>query len=221
MTKHDTWVKLKPDSPYQPILYLFPDGMIPMRDPFPMELSADRKASIWIVDLERLKSSQATAITQLIASNLGVEPIEVATEAMKKGGFSMNYQWIESMQCGDEGFQRQRELAEFFETAPQPPSADSWAEFINSQFQRWIEGNEQPPPINSIEDVHPCLRTAELEQALKMRKIHSAINAGNYSVFDVLSGRAFVDALNTIDPETQYSLVGDDDEFDEDEIYES
>ncbi|BBD66351.1 hypothetical protein NIES4072_63800 [Nostoc commune NIES-4072] len=30
MTKHDTWVKLKPGNPYEPILDLFPDGMIPM-----------------------------------------------------------------------------------------------------------------------------------------------------------------------------------------------
>ncbi|GBG20357.1 hypothetical protein NIES4072_40340 [Nostoc commune NIES-4072] len=37
MTKHDTWVKLKPNSPYEPILDLFPDGMIPMRDPFALE----------------------------------------------------------------------------------------------------------------------------------------------------------------------------------------
>jgi hypothetical protein len=29
-----------------------------------------------------------------------------------------------------------------------------------------------------------------------------------------------VDALNQIDPENSYSLIGDDDEFDEDEVYE-
>ncbi|MEH2377732.1 MAG: hypothetical protein V7K27_02340 [Nostoc sp.] len=220
MTKHDTWVKLKPGNPYEPILDLFPDGMIPMRDPFPMELSADRKASLWIIDLERLKSSQATAISQLIARNCGADPIEVATEAMNKGGFAMSHEWIDSMECGDEGIQRQKELAIFFEAAPQPPSRLAWAQFITGQVERWIEGNETPPPINSIEDVYPSLRTPELERALKMRKIESVIGNGNYSVLDVLTGRAFTDALNIIDPENSYSLVGYDDEFEDDEVYD-
>ena len=219
MTKHDTWVKLKPGNPFEPIMHLFADSMMPMRDPFPIELSADAKASLWIIDLERLKSSQATAITQLIATNCGVNPIEVQTAAMNKGGFAMNYQWVESMQCGNEGFQRQRELVEFLETAPEP-SPQAWAEFINGQIERWIEGNEQAPPINSIEDVHPSLRTPELELSLKMRKIETAIAIGDYSVFDVLTGRATVNVLNIIDPENSYSLVGDDDEYEDDEIYE-
>ncbi|MCC5606657.1 hypothetical protein LC612_07615 [Nostoc sp. CHAB 5834] len=51
-------------------------------------------------------------------------------------------------------------------------------------------------------------------------KIESAIAAGGYSVMDVLTGRAMVDSLNIIDPENTYSLVGYDDEFDEDEVYE-
>ncbi|MEH2115378.1 hypothetical protein [Nostoc sp.] len=37
MTKHDTWVKLKPGNPYESIIDLFPNGMIPMPDPFPLE----------------------------------------------------------------------------------------------------------------------------------------------------------------------------------------
>ncbi|MCC5621624.1 hypothetical protein LC574_09980, partial [Nostoc sp. CHAB 5715] len=59
----------------------------------------------------------------------------------------------------------------------------------------------------------------ELERLIKMHQVESAIAAGNYSVLDVLTGQAMVDALNIIDPENTYSLVGDDDEFD-DEIYE-
>ena len=59
MTKHDTWVKLKPGNPYEPILDLFPDGMIPMRDPFPLErvtTSEGNLVALWIVDMERLSS---------------------------------------------------------------------------------------------------------------------------------------------------------------------
>lgn len=213
MTKHDTWVKLKPGNPYEPIIDLFPFGMIPMRDPFPLEVSADRKASLWIIDLERLKNSQAVAIAQLIAKHRNADPLEVTQEAMNKGGFAMNHEWIESMQCGDEGFQRQKELAQFFETAPQPPSPLAWAEFVNSQVERWIDGNEEPPQINSIEDVYPSLRTPELEQVLKMSKVEAALATGGYSVMDVLTGRAMVDSLNEIDPENSYSLVGYDDEI--------
>ncbi|MHC5728387.1 MAG: hypothetical protein ACYTXY_30605, partial [Nostoc sp.] len=77
MTKHDTWVKLKTGNPYEPILDLFPDGMIPMRDPFPLErTSSFGGASLWIIDLERLKSSQATAITKLIAQHRNASPVE-------------------------------------------------------------------------------------------------------------------------------------------------
>ncbi|MHC5821355.1 MAG: hypothetical protein ACYT04_37150 [Nostoc sp.] len=220
-TKHDSWVKLKPGNPYEPILDLFPDGMIPMRDPFPLErTSSFGGASLWIIDLERLKSSQATAITKLIAQHRNASPVEVATEAMNKGGFAMSHEWVESMQCGDEGLQRTKELADFLETAPQPPSAEAWQEFVTSQIERWIEGNEPPPPINSIEDVDPRLRTPELERALTRRKIEFAIGQGNYSVLDVLTGRAMVDSLNIIDPENSYSLVGYDDEFDDEDIYE-
>ncbi|OYD99783.1 hypothetical protein CDG79_38945, partial [Nostoc sp. 'Peltigera membranacea cyanobiont' 232] len=43
------------------------------------------------------------------------------------------------------------------------------------------------------------------------------INAMAYPLF---RWRAFTDALNIIDPENSYSLVGYDDEFDDDEIYE-
>ncbi|MCC5641332.1 hypothetical protein LC593_37170 [Nostoc sp. CHAB 5844] len=216
MTKHDTWVKLKAGNPYEPILELFPDGMIPMRDPFPLERIAGEfeGKSLWIIDLERLKSSQATAITQLIASRFGADPIEVATEAMNKGGFAMSHEWVESMECGAEGFQRTKELVNFLETAPQPASAEAWQEFINSQYERWIEGNEEPPPINTIEDVDPRLRTPELEERLKMRQV-------NQFLVDVLTGRAMVDALNAIDPDNTYSLVGwDDEDFEDDDIYE-
>jgi hypothetical protein len=122
-----------------------------------------------------------------------------------------------------EGFQRSKELADFFETAPQPPSKKAqkaWQDFYNSQHERWIQGNEQPPPVNTIEDVDPRLRTPELERAFKMREIETAIASGGYSVLDVLMGQPMVDALNQIDPENSYSLVGYDDEFEDDEIYE-
>ncbi|MEH1959845.1 MAG: hypothetical protein V7L05_08155 [Nostoc sp.] len=223
MSKHDTWVKLKPGNPFEPILDLFPDRMIPMRDPFPLEMAVNadgENVPLWIIDIDRLSIPQTRALAQLIASYCGAGVDEVAQEAATKGGFSMADGWIESMECDAEGFQRSKEVADFFESAPQPPSKKAWRNFYNSQHERWIAGNEQPPPINSIEDVDPRLRTPELERALTRRKIEFAIGQGNYSVLDVLTGRAFTDALNIIDPENSYSLVGYDDEFDDEDIYE-
>lgn len=219
MTKHDTWVKLKPGNPYESVLDLFPEGKIPVRDPFPLERVATpdgEQVPLWIIDIERLSPIQINAIARLIAQRRGASLTEVQSEAVSLGGFGMADGWVEAMECDAEGFQRSKELADFFETAPQPPSARAWREFYNSQRDRWIEGDEVPPPINSIEDVDPRLRTPELEQALKMRKIEFAIGQGGYSVLDVLMGRAMTDALNIIDPENSYSLVGDD-EFNDDE----
>ncbi len=166
-------------------------------------------------------------MAQLIALLSGATSEAVIQEAQAKGGFGMGEGWIESMVCDAEGFQRSKELADFFETAPQAPSKEAqnaWANFYNSQHERWIEGEEVPPPINTIEDVDPRLRTPELEQAFKMRRFEAAMANAGYSVMDVLTGRAMTDALNIIDPENSYSLVGyddfDDDEFDDDEIYE-
>ncbi|WP_414546088.1 hypothetical protein [Nostoc sp. CCY0012] len=222
MTKHDTWVTLIPGSPYEPILDLFPHGMIPMRDPFPLErvaAASGEQVALWTIDMERLSSIQANALAQIIARELNADPIEVAQEATEQGGFSMRHGWIASMHCGPEGFQRQKELADFFETAPQPPSVRAWREFYNSQHDRWIDGDEVPPPINSIEDVDPRLRTPELEKAFEMMQINNALADGNYSVLDVLTGRAMVDVLNKTDPDHDYSLVGWDD-FEDEEIYE-
>lgn len=213
MTKHDTWVKLKPGNPYEPISDLFPEDIIPMRDPFPMAVTRSRgSASLWLIDLERLSSIQAQALAQIIARHCGTTALEVATEAADKGGFAINHKWVESMECGNEGLQRTKELADFLETAPQPLSEEVWLAFINDQFDRWIDGNEEPPPIESINDVDPRLRTSELERALKMRKIMSAVNGGGYSVLDVLIGHAMIDALNILDSEDHWSLVTDDDD---------
>ncbi|OCQ96066.1 hypothetical protein BCD64_11960 [Nostoc sp. MBR 210] len=225
MTKHDTWVKLKPGNPYEPIMQLFPDGMIPMRDPFPMERPTGpnkEQIALWIVDLERLSSIQVQAIARLIASANNADVAEVAADAEARNGFAMNEVWVESMQCWAEGFARSKELADFLETAPPPGTPEgrkAWADFADDQYERWIYGDEEPPAINSIEDIDPRLRTPELEQAFQHLQFEKQL--ANYSVFDVLTGRAMVDILNKTDPDNTYSLVGfDDEDFEDDEIYE-
>lgn len=204
MTKHDTWVKLKPGNPYEPILDLFPSAMIPMRDPFPLERSQHGSFSLWIIDLERLTSIQASALAQVIAAHTGAPFVEVVKEASAKGGFAMNHNWVKSMQGGAECMQRTKELADFLENAPRPPSAEAWVEFYNDQHERWIEGEETPPPINSLEDVDPRLRTPELVEAMRENEINKAL--AGYSVFDVLSGRAMVEILNKQNPDQHWSI---------------
>src|SRR5204863_9363308 len=140
----------------EPILDLFPDGMIPMRDPFALErvtTSGGDVVALWIVDMERLSSFQSQALAQIIAIHRNTDPLEVATEAVSKGGFAINAKWIESMKCWAEGFARSKELGDFLETAPNPETpagAQAFAEFCNSQYERWIVGNQEPPAINSI-----------------------------------------------------------------------
>jgi hypothetical protein len=111
MTKHDTWVKLKPGNPYESVLDLFPERKIPMRDPFPLErvtVADGEQIALWIVDLDRLSDIQADAIAQIIAHRHGADKSAVAAEAASSGGFSMSHKWVEFMWCGDEGIQRQR-----------------------------------------------------------------------------------------------------------------
>ncbi|MEH1817310.1 MAG: hypothetical protein V7L09_33605 [Nostoc sp.] len=226
MTKHDTWVKLKPSSPYEPILDLFANAMIPMRDPFPMERTVDQngeEVALWIVDVERLSSIQFQSLAQITAIHCKADAVAVALEAELKGGFSMSHEWVDSMQCWVEGFARSKELADFFETAPQsgtPEGARAYIEFCNTQYERWIDGNQEPPQIHSIEDIDPRLRTPELERIFEMVPIEVAIANGGLSVFDVITGQAFTYALNIIDPENSWSLVEDEfDEYEDDEVY--
>ncbi|MBH8574569.1 hypothetical protein I8752_16365 [Nostocaceae cyanobacterium CENA369] len=82
-----------------------------------------------------------------------------------------------------------------------------------------IQAQAMAQIIASNRDIDPRLRTPGLEQILKMQLAENAIATGGCSVFDVLTGRAMVDALNKIDPNNNYSLVGDDN-FEDDEIYE-
>jgi hypothetical protein len=172
MSKHDTWVFLKTDSPYKDILDLFPQG-IPMRDPFPLERAngAFEGEALWIIDLDRLSSGQALELTKLIAAHCKVLPIAVYEEAIAKGGFAIRAEWVERMMCGPEGMQRTRELADFLESAPQPPSAEAFMEFYEDQHRRWISGSEKPEPLpERIEDWDQQLRTPELEAALQWQR---------------------------------------------------
>lgn len=59
-----------------------------------------------------------------------------------------------------------------------------------------------------IEEVPEDLRSPELVAAIKKNKVNQLLADGNYSVFDVLTGKAMTEVLNQIDPDHTYEIVG-------------
>lgn len=216
MTKHDTWVLFKTPSPYDSIKLFFPHGF-PMRDPFPMySVQEGEPASLWMVDLERLDGFQIRAIAFTVATHNEITVDEVLDAAIAAGGFAMRSQWVERLEVGPEGYQRTMELKEFFDITPDPIPQEAFSRFLNSQIERWVEGDEIPPPMpTNIDDIDPNLRTPELESAIQRNRIQQMLSSGGYSVMDVTSGRAVADIMNALetDPEVSWSLAGDEDEY--------
>lgn len=208
MIIHDTWVTLKQDNPLSEIMHLFPGGQIPMRDPFPMDLvvSDSGNAALFTIDLDRLRSIQSIEIIEIYAKALNVSTDEVFVDALENKGFAINSVYVDQLFCGPEGYQRTKEVADFYDKFPNP-SHEQIAEFLQDQRDRWIEGNEVPPPMpKEFQDFDPRLQSPELEDALRQREFEKHLSG--YSMFDVLMGKATVDFLNKQDPDTQYNLVG-------------
>lgn len=214
MSKHDTWVFLISPSPYDPIKCYFPKGF-PMRDPFPMSTAAmasGGELAVWIVDIERLTELQFNSFTNLLANSLGASTDEIVDEALRYGGFAMNGRWIERMEVGSEGYQRTKELGTFLESNPSP-TPEAIGQFYTNQLQRWVEGDETPPPLpQTIDEVPEQLRSPELTEAIQQQRILQILAKGGYSVLDVLMGKATVDILNELDPDHQYELYRDTDD---------
>lgn len=208
MSKHDTWVTLKSDNPLSEIMDLFPGKQIPMRDPFPMELviSDSGNAALFTIDLDRLSSIQATEITKIYAKSLDISVDEILGDVLINRGFALNSVYVDQLFCGAEGYQRTKEVADFYDKFPNP-SHEQIIEFMQDQRDKWIDGNEQPPPMpKEFQDFDPRIQTPKLEEHLKEEAINQQL--ANYSVMDVLSGRAMVDILNSQDSDYQYELLG-------------
>jgi hypothetical protein len=138
MSKHDTWIKLKPDylSHLTAIsISEFPDGL-PARDPFPM--AGNRE---WVLDLSRLDGLQYHNLVMAIAYANDFTP-EVADKQLSSGAFTIPDEWVSGASYGAEGMRRIVELATRFESAPTP---EEWEAFIADQIARWVDGNEVVP----------------------------------------------------------------------------
>ncbi|MDJ0681779.1 MAG: hypothetical protein QNJ18_18210 [Xenococcaceae cyanobacterium MO_167.B52] len=211
MTRHDTLVRLKPGNPFETVLHLFDGGWIPVRDPWGMCTGKrdGKTISLFCVDKDRVTQEQEVILAACIAGRLEVSTEEVLQEA-EKDGITFDSDWVEAMTGEAECYRRTLELADFLEAHPTPDEF-AYREFIEQQYCDWIHGDRIPEPMpENYEDVDPRYKSPELEQAYKQREIDRFLQQGGYSVFDVLTGKAMIDALNYLDPDSEYSLVGPD-----------
>ena len=209
MSKHDTWVKLKAGHPMTSIEQLFPEGF-PMRDPWAMGRSPDGKTALWFIDDDRLTPDQSGEIAKLYAERFGVTIEKVLADSISNG-FAIDADWVESMTGGAENYRRTLELADFLEANPEP-DPEAYKQFQQQQYRDWIEGDRVPEPMpEKYEDVDPRMKSPELEQAYKEIEFNRLLEQGNYSVLDILTGKAMVEVLNQIDSEHEYSLAKEDD----------
>jgi|GEM_PF-4571602 hypothetical protein len=207
MSKHDTWVQLISNSPFETILGLFVEGAIPVRDPFPIERiykDNGEHIALFVTDGQRMTQSQINAFGKLYSETNKTTFQEVMVDYTLLNGFLIDHKWIDSMRCGPEGFTRSKELLDFLEINTESFSYEVYNTFYQEQYDRWINGEAEPSPINSIEDIDPRLRTPKLEQSLKFRNF---VASKDYSVMDVLLGKSIVEFLNEVDPDNNYEVV--------------
>lgn len=213
MSNHDSWVSVTESSPYKTLLGLFPNGF-PVRDPFPMYSGKKKNGetvALWAIDIERLNMDECEAIALAIALQKGADPDDVLEEAIEAGSFGLDDKWVVGLEIGAEGYARTLELREFMLTHPSMTESTSQAmrDFVQDQIERWIDGDEVPPPLPvSIDEVPKELQSLELEAAIKRNNLNYRVGDGTYSVFDVMTGRAMVDVLNKQDSEFTYEIVG-------------
>jgi hypothetical protein len=146
MPKHDSWVFLVCNSPFENVVSLFLEGF-PVRDPFPMVLQQIQDGSVipcWELDLVRMSSRQVVYLAAVFAEARDLE-IEGAITKLRTEGAHLSYRWVESLECGPEGRARTAEIREFFAAYPDPlPS--QLLNFYKLQKQKWVEGNGRPKP---------------------------------------------------------------------------
>jgi hypothetical protein len=133
MSKHDSWVYLVRNSPFQDILETFSEGF-PVRDPFPMVLQQTQSNSVipcWTFDLDRMSSIQVVLLASVFAAQKKMD-IEGAIANFYASGANLSCNWVERLECGPEGRARTAEIREFFAAHPDPSP------------EKWVEGNAKP-----------------------------------------------------------------------------
>lgn len=145
MTLHDTYGYFKENSPYEPVVHLFDNGF-PLRDPFPMARATDPSTGErilgWVPDMERMSDEQKSAIANLISSKYP----DFSAEDILREGFMVQSEWIERIEVGAEGYWRSVEWHSFLDS---DPATEEFLGFFQAQFEIWIQGDTQPPPLPS------------------------------------------------------------------------
>ncbi len=217
MSKHDSWIRIN-DPVFEQVIHVFENrGLIPVRDPFPMGI-LNNKPCLWIVDNLRLSDYHYDALVFAI-SRKGNQTEEETLKAIKKAGYIGIYaESFESISLGPEGFCRVVEFILFDEqnSPNEPEASQNLAKFFQSQYERWIDGEQQPDVKAAWESLPDEFRSEEVKAFYTNLMLNERLKTGEYSAFDVLRGKAMVDILNEIDPDAEYSLVGDDDDDDDD-----
>lgn len=218
MSVHDSWVTLNPGSIYDRLIDLFPSG-IPVRDPFPMDSAKTTDGArvlLYTIDLLRLNDSQFDAIADTIADNCDASPEEVKKGAISYQGIGLQRGLIGKLTSGAEGWQRAKELVDFL-TATLQPNAEAMNSFFDDQRRRWIDGNEQPPPIPDwLAEVDPRFYVFELERAIEFNLNEEPIARRRYSIFEMAMGLPIANQLDKLAPESGIAFC-DEEDFDDDE----
>jgi hypothetical protein len=144
MSKHDSWVYLIPNSPFQNIVETFSEGF-PVRDPFPMVLQQTQSGSVipcWTFDLHRMSSNQVVLLASVFAAQKAME-VEAAIADFYTNGANLSCSWVDRLECGPEGRARTAEIREFFAAHP-VPSPEKLLTFYRRQKLKWVEGSAQP-----------------------------------------------------------------------------
>ena len=208
MTKHDTWATVTDNCLLKEASNFFPQGQIPLRDPFPFPLKANGSITteLYLIDMERLEGYQYSNLRAIYNFHLKLSDEDLTECIRQNGGFSIHMNSIKEKFFGAESYNRMIEFLDFMEENPEPRK-EQYIAFCHDQYNRWVIGDEEAMPLpQAFAEYDPRFRTPELEKALKQRQIEQQM--AGYSVFDVLTGKAAVEILNNIDPENSYELVG-------------
>lgn len=171
MTRHDTLVKLKPGNPFESVLHLFEDRLIPTRDPWGMltgRTKDGKSISLFCIDKDRVTNEQRDAIASILAEAYDVPVASILQEA-DKDGLAFSYQWIEAIYGGAECYRRTIELIDFLELEDRTGVAMS--KFIAQQYRDWIDGDKIPELMpDDYGDIDPRLKSPELEQVYRFNQ---------------------------------------------------
>jgi hypothetical protein len=205
MTKHDTWGELLDGHPFEQIEYLFPEGY-PFRDPFPLVVAQkdNQNVALFVIDMERLDLEQIDAIAEVLADKYKLTKQETLEDAKVNPfcTFCIQASWIQSLSGDAEAYQRNIEFLDYFDGLDGEPTKEQFQSFIRQQKADWIDGNKIPDPVpENYQDVDPRMESQELEDAYQKRDIAKFLEQGNYSAFDVLTGKPIQDYFDHLDEE--------------------